>query len=71
MKGQRTGIVLKPDCRRVLFRPFDPVSEDGHLKVVARIMALSDQEVKKVEKQVMAEFGDRHQKLRDFFLKRY
>ena len=41
MKAERTGIVLKPDPKRVLFRPFNPHTEERALKIVARVMNLS------------------------------
>lgn len=71
MKAKRTGIVLKPDCTRVLYRPFQPIKEDRIYKIIARIMGLSDDQVAEELQQVMAEFRDRHQRLHDFFLMRF
>ncbi|HXV98894.1 MAG TPA: glycosidase, partial [Anaerolineae bacterium] len=71
VKAKRTGILIKPNHARVLFRPFNPTSQDRFLKIIARIMALPEEEVKQQLEQVMAEFGDRHQKERDFFLRRF
>jgi len=71
VKAKRTGIVIKPDYTRVLFRPFIPTNEERIFKIIARIMAVSEEEVQQEIEQVLAEFGDRHQKLRPFFLKRF
>jgi predicted GH43/DUF377 family glycosyl hydrolase len=71
LKAKRTGIVIKPDPARVLFRPFNPTSQDRIFKIIARIMALPEEEVKQQLEEVMAEFGDRHQKEIQFFLKRF
>ena len=67
----RTGIVLKPDPARVLFRPFTPVGEDRPLRILARVLALPETEVGEMLAQVMAEFKTRHPKLLDYFLMRY
>lgn len=71
MEVKRTGILIRPDCTRVLFRPFEPIGEGRSLKIIARIMALTEDEVTRDIQQVMAEFGCRHQKVRDFFIKRF
>ncbi len=71
MKAKRSKIIIKPDCTRVLYRPFYPIEEKRILKIIARVMTLSENEVKRDIKQVMTEFGNRHQKVHDFFLKRF
>lgn len=71
MKAKRTGIVIRPDPRRVFFRPFNPGSEARALNIVARIMATPEEEVHQEIDRVLAEFHGRHQKLREFFLKRF
>ncbi|MCG8603577.1 glycoside hydrolase family 130 protein [bacterium] len=70
MNAKRIGIFLKPDSKRVLFRPFDPRRERA-LKIVARVLVLSEQEVKKEVAHVRAEFNDRHPKLQDYFFRRF
>jgi predicted GH43/DUF377 family glycosyl hydrolase len=67
----RTGIVLKPDPARVLFRPFNPVGEQRPLRLIARVLALPEAEVTELLAQVLAEFKTRHQRLHDYFLMRY
>ena len=68
MNITRTGIVLKPDASRVLFRPFNPVGDERPLRILARVLALPEAEVVEMLAQVMAEFKTRHQRLLDYFL---
>ena len=71
MNVTRTGIVLKPDASRVLFRPFTPAGEERPLRILARVLALPEAEVVEMLSQVMSEFKSRHQRLLDYFLLRY
>lgn len=71
MKAIRTKIVIKPDYKRVLYRPFTVITEERIIKIIARILTLSEQEVKKELKQLMTEYEERHQRLRDFFISRF
>jgi predicted GH43/DUF377 family glycosyl hydrolase len=71
MNVKRTGIVLKPDPSRVLFRPFNPMGDERPLRILARVLALPEKEVVTLLAQVLAEFKTRHQRLHDFFLVRY
>ncbi|MCE0521536.1 MAG: glycoside hydrolase family 130 protein [Methylacidiphilales bacterium] len=71
MNITRTGIVLKPDPARVLFRPFTPVGDERPLRILARVLALSEAEVSEMLAQVLAEFKTRHQRLLDYLLMRY
>jgi predicted GH43/DUF377 family glycosyl hydrolase len=70
MKAKRTNIVIKPDCSRVLFRPFTP-SEERITRIIARIVALPEETVEYQLAQVLAEFDERHQNLGGFFCKRF
>jgi predicted GH43/DUF377 family glycosyl hydrolase len=71
MKAIRTGIVIEPDYKRVLYKPFTIISEERIIKILGRIISLSEKEVKKELKQVMTEFEERHQRLHNFFLNRF
>jgi len=71
MHVTRTGIVLKPDAARVLFRPFNPIGDERPLRILARVLSLSEPEVVEMLGQVRAEFHTRHQKMLDYFLKRF
>jgi predicted GH43/DUF377 family glycosyl hydrolase len=71
MDVKRTGIVVRPNNSRVVFRPFELTSEDRVLKIIARIMALSEANVEALLDEVMQQFKGRHQRIRDFFLLRF
>ena len=71
MKVTRTGVVLKPDPARVLFRPFGFFGDERPARIVSRVLSLSENEVKDQLTEVLAEFHSRHQRLRDYFVKRF
>lgn len=68
---RRTGIVLRPDSRRVLFRPFELADHQRVLRVIGRVMHLSESEVDERLAAVWSEFGGRHQRLQHFFRRRF
>jgi predicted GH43/DUF377 family glycosyl hydrolase len=68
---KRTGILLKPNNARVLFRPFEPTSTERYLRIISRVMALSEERVEAILYGVLAEFGDRHHQVQQFFLNRF
>ena len=71
MQINRTGVLLRPNNARVLFRPFEPTHPQRATRIVARVMELPDDAVEAVLGQVLAEFHGRHQRLLQFFLERY
>jgi predicted GH43/DUF377 family glycosyl hydrolase len=71
MQLERTGIILSPNHRRVVLRPFDPAVDERKLKIISRVSTLSEDEVDVLLQEVMDEFDGRHQKPREFFLKRF
>ncbi|MGC1275098.1 MAG: glycoside hydrolase family 130 protein [Planctomycetaceae bacterium] len=71
MKAQRTGIVLHPDPKRVLFRPFFPGNPDRAVKVIARVMALGEDECHRELLQVLRDFEGRHMRLVHYFQRRF
>lgn len=71
MELKRTDIILKPNNARVLFRPFEPADRNRAIRIVARVMALSDTEVEHVLEIVLSEFHGRHQRLKQFFITRF
>ncbi|GAB4291828.1 MAG: glycoside hydrolase family 130 protein [Ignavibacteriaceae bacterium] len=71
MRIIRKDITLKPDSKRVLFRPFVPKTRKQVLKILARIMLLSDKEAELKYREIVEEFGDRHPKIDQYFLKRF
>jgi predicted GH43/DUF377 family glycosyl hydrolase len=71
MEIKRTGVILKPNNARVLFRPFQLTDTQRIMKIMARVMELSDADVDALLEGVMAEFHGRHYRLQQFFLARY
>jgi predicted GH43/DUF377 family glycosyl hydrolase len=67
----RTGIVLRSNAARVLFRPFNIIGNERPLRLLARVLALPEEGVVTMLKQVLDEFGTRHQRVRDYFLERF
>jgi predicted GH43/DUF377 family glycosyl hydrolase len=67
----RTDIFINPDRARVLIRPFTPASEQRIVKIIARLLALRDEEIEALLHQVLADFSGRHQKTKDLFLERF
>jgi predicted GH43/DUF377 family glycosyl hydrolase len=71
MDVNRTGIILKPTNSRVVIRPFDVANESRVERIIARVASLPEGEVECQLEQVMREFGERHQRTREFFLHRF
>ncbi len=71
MPVNRSDILLKPNNRRVLYRPFEPPTADRAMKIVARVMELSDERVGQLLEAVLSEFHGRHRRLTAFFLERF
>src|SRR5205814_10402313 len=60
MKVHPTGILLWPDNKRVVVRPFIPMDPARVQHIIARALALSEQETEKQRSLVRADFGERH-----------
>src|SRR5260370_4312464 len=71
MHVKRSGGIRKPNHAGVVFRPFELTSEERVLKIIARVMALSEAEVDAMLGEVMRDFRARHQRTRDFLLLRF
>ena len=69
--ARRIGPTLTPDRSRVLMRPFYPSSDDIARRIVARVLALSEEDVARLLSQVLGEFEDRHEQVEGFFRKRF
>lgn len=67
----RKNIILRPDPKRVLFRPFVPKSRKQVLKIIARIMKMSEEEVRRKYDEIISEFGNRHNMVENYFLKQF
>src|SRR5690606_34641723 len=70
MKVKRSSFVLRPDCSRVFFRPFELMSRERVIRILARVMSLTETEAERESAQVLHDFVGRHQRLRDFLLRR-
>jgi predicted GH43/DUF377 family glycosyl hydrolase len=71
MDIKRTGVILKPNNARVLFRPFEMMDQQRIMKIMARVMELTDSDVDALLDGVMSEFHNRHHRLQQFFLARF
>ena len=71
MEAKRTGLILKPTNSRVVIRPFETPSENRIEKIIARVASLPELEVECLLEKVMREFRERHQRTREFFLRRF
>jgi len=63
----RYDIILKPDNRRVLYRPFDLKSKERIIRIISRVHMLSEEEVSIQLQRVLTDFHKRHEKLLQFF----
>jgi predicted GH43/DUF377 family glycosyl hydrolase len=71
MDLKRTDILIKPNNARVLVRPFEFADSQRAFRIVARVMALSEADVDRLVAEVFNEFHGRHQKARQFILRRF
>jgi predicted GH43/DUF377 family glycosyl hydrolase len=71
MDLKRTNVLIKPNNARVLVRPFEFADTQRALRIVARVMSLSEAEVDKLLHNLLSEFHGRHQKARQFILHRF
>ncbi len=60
MKLHPTGILLRPDNKRVVVRPFIPIHPTRVEHIIARALALSEPETEKQLSLVRADFSQRH-----------
>jgi predicted GH43/DUF377 family glycosyl hydrolase len=60
MKLHSTGVLLRPDNKRVVVRPFIPINPTRVEHIIARALALSEQETEKQLSLVREDFSDRH-----------
>ena len=68
---QRSNLVLQPDRKRVLLRPFLLPNDERAHTICAQVMALPENEVHVLWEQVRAEFGERHAKTHEFLQRRF
>lgn len=68
---ERTHLTLYPDRARVLLRPFHAMSDQRAITICAEVAALPESQVHALWEQMLAEFGERHLKIREFFRRRF
>jgi predicted GH43/DUF377 family glycosyl hydrolase len=68
---KRIGPTLTPDRARVLLRPFQLPNDELAQRMVARILALPDEAVERLVRDVLDEFTDRHEHIADRLRARY
>ena len=71
MDLKRTDVLIKPNNARVLVRPFEFADSQRALRIVARVMSLTEEEVDRLVTDLFTEFHGRHQKARQFILHRF
>ena len=71
MDLKRTDVLIKPNNARVLVRPFEFADSQRALRIMARVMSLTDAEVDRLVADLLTEFHGRHQKARQFILHRF
>src|SRR6201997_4032072 len=60
MKHYPTGVLLRPDNKRVVVRPFIPIDPTRVEHIIARVLALTEQETEEQLSLVRADFNERH-----------
>ncbi len=68
---KRSHVTLRSDPTRVLLRPFHLMSDQRAITICAEVAALPEGEVRVLLEQILAEFGERHLKIREFFRRRF
>jgi predicted GH43/DUF377 family glycosyl hydrolase len=78
---RRLGLAVRPDPSRVLLRSFiptipgrseaHPVDSSRTVKIMTRILALTEEQVCRLLDDVLYEFGNRHQSIREILHQRF
>ncbi len=71
MHLQRTATILSPDQSRVLLRPFSPGDSGRAAGIIARIMALPEEQIGPLLNELCSEFSRRHHQIRNRALERF
>ena len=71
MKLHPTGVLLWPDNKRVVVRPFIPIHPARVQHIIARARALSEAETEKQLSLVRADFSQRHIELHKSWLRHF
>lgn len=68
---QRTKVRLTPDQNRVVLRSMRFATDAEYLRIIHRVLALPEVDVRRTLEQVLAEFSPRHRNLSERFLARF
>jgi predicted GH43/DUF377 family glycosyl hydrolase len=68
---KRTDVLIKPNNARVLVRPFEFADPQRALRIVARLMSLTEEEVDHLFENLLSEFHGRHQREKEWLLHRF
>ncbi len=71
LQARRIGPTLLPDRSRVLTRPFRPSSDEISRRIVARVMAMPEEEAAASLRRVLGGFADRHRDVEVTFRHRF
>ncbi|MBN1493206.1 MAG: glycoside hydrolase family 130 protein [Candidatus Omnitrophica bacterium] len=73
MNVNKTNIYLKPDSSRVLIRKFmtSDTEQERIKNIVARVIALSEEEARTNYEETIEDFNPRHFKIEDVFIRHY
>src|SRR5271170_3269937 len=71
LHAKRIGPILVPDRSRVLLRPFCPTTDDIARRIVARVMALPEEQAAGLSSQVVGDFATRHERVEKAFGTRF
>src|SRR5438034_6818725 len=71
MKLHSTGVLLRPDNKRVVVRPFIPINPTRVEHIIALALALSEAETEKQLSLVRADFSQRHIELDKSWLRHF
>lgn len=68
---RRKATILNPDQSRVLLRPFNPGDDERAAGIIARIMALPEEDLGPLLSELCSEFSSRHDQIRNRALERF
>lgn len=71
MQLRRTSLILTPDSSRVFFRPFELTSREQLVRLLARVISLTEQEAEREAHAILTDFVERHHRLSEFLLNRF
>lgn len=71
MNIQRTNVHLAPDQSRVVLRSLRFATDEEYLRILHRVLSLSEAEVNRMLEKVLLDYGSRHRNLEERFVARF